>query len=522
MILDVAGSNPVGRPNRPRGNSPMAENRDLHPRDELALLTCAQMAKADAHAIETGVPGRDLMERAGRAVAVAVMEGQARRSVLILCGPGNNGGDGFVAARHLQAAGWPVRLVLFGRVEALKGDAAWAAGTWTGAVERWSADLLADTPLIVDAIFGAGLSRTIGGEIAAAIDLVTERRLTVIAVDVPTGLHGDTGEILGRAFEAETTVSFFRAKPGHHSVEGMRRCGRLRIADIGIPAGALASIEPRAWLNAPSLWAPLLRRNEIADHKYARGHLTILAGPHATGAARLAALAGRRVGAGLVTIAAFRSTLAALQAAEPGNLIVEADDGAMFAQLLADERRTAVLIGPGSGVADRTRDAVLSALGARRRVVLDADAITVFARDPGLLFRSIAGPTVLTPHEGEFRRLFPDLDGKADKLGRVRRAAARSGATILLKGPDTVIATPDGRAVVNTHASPALATAGSGDVLAGLIGGLLAQELTPFAAAAAAAWLHGECARLFGRPGLIAEDLPALLPQALQSLSSFN
>ncbi len=500
----------------------MAENRDLLPRHELALLTCAQMAKADAFAIESGVPGRDLMERAGKAVALAIMESHARRPVLVLCGPGNNGGDGFVAARHLRAAGWAIRLVLFGEAEKLKGDAAWAAGTWTGAVEPWSVDLLDDAPLIVDAIFGAGLSRPIDGEVAEAIDLVNERRLTVIAVDVPTGLHGDTGEILGWALRAETTVSFFRGKPGHHTVEGLRRCGRLRIVDIGIPAQALASIEPRTWLNAPALWSHLLQRTDIADHKYARGHLTILAGPHATGAARLAALAGRRVGAGLVTIAAFRSTLAAFQAAEPGNLIVEADDAAMFTQLLGDERRNAILIGPGSGVADRTRDSVLAALGTRRRVVLDADAITVFAREPELLFRSIAGPTLLTPHEGEFRRLFPDLGGTADKLRRVRHAAARSGATILLKGPDTVIATPDGRAIVNTHASPALATAGSGDVLAGLIGGLLAQELTPFAAAAAAAWLHGECARLFGRPGLIAEDLPALLPHALQSLSSFN
>ncbi|WP_289294974.1 NAD(P)H-hydrate dehydratase [uncultured Reyranella sp.] len=500
----------------------MAENRDLLPRDELTLLTCAEMSKSDGFAIASGVPGRDLMERAGRAVAMAVMQRHGRRPVVLLCGPGNNGGDGFVAARHLRTAGWSVRLALFGSLEALKGDAAWAASTWTGAVEPWSAGLLDGAPLVVDAIFGAGLNRKIDGEIGTAIDLVNERKLTVVAVDVPSGLHGDTGEILGRAVEAETTVTFHRAKPGHYSVEGLRRCGHLRIVDICIPDGALATIDPKTWLNAPPLWTHLLRRGDIADHKYARGHLTILAGSHATGAARLAALAGRRVGAGLVTIGAFPSTLTALQAAEPGNLIVEIDDAAMFERLLGDERRNAVLIGPGSGVTDRTRGAALAALAARRRVVLDADAITVFASDPDLLFGSIDGPTVLTPHEGEFRRLFPDLAGKADKLGRARRAAARSGATILLKGPDTVIAAPDGRAVVNIHASPALATAGSGDVLAGLIGGLMAQELTPFAAASAAAWLHGECARLFGRPGLIAEDLPALLPHALQSLSSFN
>jgi NAD(P)H-hydrate epimerase len=496
--------------------------RDLVPRGELALLNCAEMARADAFAIAGGVSGRALMEAAGRAVAMAAMQRHARRPVVVLCGPGNNGGDGFVAARYLLKAGWPVRLVLFGTVGNLNGDAAWAAGTWKGPVERWSPTLLDDGPLVVDAIFGAGLSRQIDGEVGATIELVNERKLSVVAVDVPTGLHGDTGAVHGHSFQAETTVSFFRAKPGHYSVEGLRRCGRLLIADIGIPAGALTEIAPQAWLNAPTLWAHLVRRDDIADHKYARGHLTILAGPHATGAARLAALAGRRVGAGLVTIAAFRSTVPAFQAAEPGNLIVEADDGSMFAHLLGDPRRNAVLIGPGSGIGDRTRDSVLSALEARRSVVLDADAITVFAAAPDLLFGSVRGPTLLTPHEGEFRRLFPDLDGTVGKLERVRRAAARSGATILLKGPDTVIAEPGGRAVVNVHASPALATAGSGDVLAGTIGGLLAQGLTPFAAAAAAAWLHGECALQFGDPGLIAEDLPALLPRALQSVSSFN
>ncbi|WP_298307213.1 NAD(P)H-hydrate epimerase, partial [Reyranella sp.] len=233
---------------------------DLIPDDALALLGCGQMAKADAFAIAAGVSGPTLMEAAGQSVAVAVMERHARRDAIVLCGPGNNGGDGFVAARHLQAAGWPVRVALFGEVASLKGDAAWAAGTWKGPVERWSPALLEDAPLVIDAIFGAGLSRPIDGEIAAAIDLVNGRKLPVVAVDVPSGLHGDTGEILGRAFQAESTVSFFRAKPGHYSVEGLRRCGALRIADIGIPAAALPAIGPRTWLNAPALWAHLLRR----------------------------------------------------------------------------------------------------------------------------------------------------------------------------------------------------------------------------------------------------------------------
>jgi ADP-dependent NAD(P)H-hydrate dehydratase / NAD(P)H-hydrate epimerase len=516
VILDVAGSSPVGRPNRPRAMSPRETLRGL------ALLTCAEMAKADAYAIAHGVPGIDLMEAAGSAVAATVMRRHRRRNVVVLCGPGNNGGDGFVAARHLREAGWPVRLVLIGDRQALKGDAARAAEAWTGEVEPWSHDALTGHPLIVDALFGAGLSRAIEGQAAAAVDRINADDLAVVAVDVPSGLHGDSGVVMGRALRATSTVTFFRSKLGHHSVEGLRRCGDLQVVDIGIPTESFEKVRQTAWLNSPMLWRHVLRRDDVADHKYARGHLTILGGPLATGASRLAAVAGRRAGAGLVTIAAMQSTIPALQAAEPGNLIVEADDGTMFGHLLADERRNAVLIGPGSGVNERTRDAVLAALAKRRSVLLDADAISVFAGEPNRLFGAIDGPTLLTPHEGEFRRLFPGIDGKDGKVERVRRAAALSGATVLLKGADTVIAAPDGRVVVNTHASPALATAGSGDVLAGIAGGLLAQGVTPLAAAAAAAWIHGECARRFGRPGLIAEDLLGLIPEALHQVCTFN
>lgn len=480
------------------------------------------MAKADAFAIAGGVPGTALMEAAGGAVAVAVMRRWPRRPVVALCGPGNNGGDGFVAARRLHEAGWPVRLALAGAVADLKGDAAWAAGTWKGAVDPLSVALLDGDPLVIDALFGAGLSRPISGTAGAIIDRLNERRLTVVSVDVPSGLHGDSGQVMGRAATAACTVTFFRPKLGHYSEEGLKRCGDLHVVDIGIPAAAIAAVAPREWLNAPALWRELLLRNDLADHKYARGHLTILAGPLATGAARLAALAGRRAGAGLVTIAAPRSAQPVYQAAEPGNLVVEADDAATFAGLLEDPRRNAVLIGPGSGIGDRTRDGVLAALAAQRGVVLDADAITSFAGEPQHLFRSIRGEVLLTPHEGEFRRLFPDLGADGGKVARARQAAALSGATVLLKGPDTVIAAPDGRVVINVHASAALATAGSGDVLAGIAGGLMAQGLTAFAAAAAAAWLHGDCARRFARPGLIAEDLPNLIPDALQSALSVN
>jgi hydroxyethylthiazole kinase-like uncharacterized protein yjeF len=500
--------------------------QDITPHDASVLLSCAEMAQADAFAIAGGTPGTTLMETAGKAVAAAVMQRWPRRPVAVLCGPGNNGGDGFVVARRLCQAGWPVRVALAGARAALKGDAAWAAESWKGEVEPLSADLLEDDPLVVDALFGAGLSRPIDGAAGDLIDRLNERRLPVVAVDVPSGLHGDSGLVLGRAVHATCTVTFFRAKPGHYSEEGLKRCGMLTIVDIGIPATALAAVEPRQWRNEPALWRELLRE-DVSDHKYRRGHLTILGGAHATGAARLAALAGRRAGAGLVTIAAPRAAMPVYQGAEPGNLVVEADTAADFAGLLADERRNAMLLGPGAGVEDRTRLAVLAALQAKRRVVLDADALTSFAERPAQLFDQIDGEVLLTPHEGEFRRLFPDIDdrenkSKGGKIARARRAAARSGATVLLKGPDTVIAAPDGRVIVNVHASPGLATAGSGDVLAGIAGGVMARGLTAFAAAAAAAWLHGECARHFALPGLIAEDLPGLLPAALQMARAAN
>lgn len=489
--------------------------RDIEPRDDLVLLSCAEMTKADAAAIAGGIPGVDLMEAAGRAVADAVTAHHVRRPVVILCGPGNNGGDGFVAARHLQARRWPVTVGLLGERAALKGDAAWAAQSWAGAVAPLSPGLLDGAPLVVDALFGAGLSRPIDGIAGQLIDRINREELPTVAVDVPSGLHGDSGAIMGCAPMAQQTVTFFRAKPGHYSVEGLKRCGALQVVDIGIAPGVLSAIAPRLWLNAPTMWRRHLRRVDPGDHKYARGHATILAGAIATGAARLAALSARRAGAGLVTIASPRSALAVYQSAEPGNLVVDCEEGEAFVRLLEDERRNAILIGPGSGIGERTRAAVLTALSTRRSVVLDADAITVFGRVPAELFAAIQGPTLLTPHEGEFRRLFPDLAGLPAKVERARQAASRSGATVLLKGPDTVIAAPDGRAVINIHASVGLATAGAGDVLAGIAVGLMAQGFSPLAAGAASAWLHGECALRFGLPGLIAEDLIDRIPEAL-------
>src|SRR5262249_18443697 len=306
------------------------------------LLPCGEVAAADAATLAGGRPGTSLMEAAGRAVASAVSDRYRRQPVLVLCGPGNNGGDGFVAARCLQAAAWPVRLGLLGEPGNLTGDAAWAASQWQGPTERASLDLLDDRPLVSDGLFGAGLARPIEGLAASLIARIGHAGCSVVAVDVPSGLHGDSGEIMGSAPHADLTVTFFRGKPGHYSVNGLRLCGELRIADIGIPASVLAGIGSRLWLNEPTLWP--LRLLARADHKYARGHLTILGGAIATGAARLAALAGRRSGAGLATIASPKEALSVYQAAEPGNLVVAADDRQTFANLAADERRNAFLI----------------------------------------------------------------------------------------------------------------------------------------------------------------------------------
>jgi NAD(P)H-hydrate epimerase len=483
----------------------------LTPQSELALLTCAEMAAADAAAIASGTPGTTLMEAAGRAVARAVAERYRKQPVLVLCGPGNNGGDGFVAARHLAAMGWPVTLAQLMATGTLRGDAAWAAGLWQGGIAEPSLALLASRPLVIDALFGAGLTRPVAGMAADLIAAIDGARLPLVAVDVPSGLHGDSGEVMGTAPHAELTVTFFRGKPGHYSLEGLRRCGDLVIADIGIPAGVLDRIAPRLWRNEPALWGQGVRHGDPGDHKYLRGHLTILAGEHSTGAARLAALAARRTGAGLVTLVAPQEVAAIYRAAEPGNLVTTDT----IEQVLDDKRRNAFLLGPGSGVNERTRQGVLQVLGKRRAAVLDADAVTVFADEPARLFAAVAGPVLLTPHEGEFRRLFADLAALPGKVERARAAARRSGATVLLKGADTVVAAPGGQAVVNIHAPASLATAGSGDVLAGIAAGLMARGVGPLAAGAAAAWIHGECAYRFGRPGLIAEDLVERLPEAL-------
>ncbi len=483
------------------------------------LLTVEQMGEADRLAIAGGIPGIQLMENAGAAIAAAIRERWPRRLVLVLCGPGNNGGDGWLVARLLAEEGWPVRLATLVDPESLSGDAALAAARWSGPVERLGDDnvdpLLDGAPLVVDALFGAGLARAIDGAAAAMLSRIGDQGLTSVAVDMPSGVHGDTGEVLGIAAPAVLTITFFRKKPGHLLIPGSALCGDCCVADIGIPESVLQSLQPATAENGPSLWQAALPWPKSDGHKYTRGHALVLGGARMTGAARLAAQAARRAGAGLVTIAAPDSAWPVYAAGPPG-LLVDSED--RWLELMADERHNAVLVGPGAGIGDAARQRALEACAAGKALVLDADGITSFADDREALFAALNDRCVLTPHEGEFARLFGH-DGS--KLERALAAARESGATVLLKGADTVIAAPDGRAAINGNAPPDLATAGSGDVLAGMIVGLLAQGMASFAAACAAAWMHGAAASAFG-PGLIAEDVIDGLPAVLRGLKEGN
>jgi hydroxyethylthiazole kinase-like uncharacterized protein yjeF len=491
----------------------------------IELLTTSEMARADRLTIASGMPGRVLMESAGRGVADVVSTLRPAGPIVVVAGPGNNGGDGFVAARLLAERGLAVRVALFAERGALKGDAAAAAARWTGATEVAEPRAVQGAAIIIDALFGAGLARPIEGAALALIAAINAEQAQTIAVDLPSGISGDTGLIVGAAaVQADETVTFFRRKPGHLLLPGRLHCGKLTVADIGIPAGVLDEVKPQCWANEPPLWLPKFPRPSASGHKYDRGHAVVVSGPMPlTGAARLAARGALRAGAGLVTIASPGNALAVHANESVAVMVREVDGPAALASFLADRRRNALVVGPGGGVGEKTREQVSVALASQAAVVLDADALTSFAGqmvDLARLIKSRTAPVVLTPHDGEFERLFNDINednNVKSKLEKARLAAKRSGAIVLLKGPDTVIAAPDGRAAITANSPATLATAGSGDVLSGVISGLLAQNMPVFEAACAGAWLHGEAAAEFG-PGLISEDLPDMLPKVFQRL----
>jgi hydroxyethylthiazole kinase-like uncharacterized protein yjeF len=491
----------------------------------MEVLTTAEMEHADRLAIAGGTPGFALMLRAGQAVAEAAMDLVEQGPILVVAGRGNNGGDGFVAATELVARGRAVSIILLCDRDTLQGDAALAARGWKGPVLPCNATAIGAPALIVDALFGAGLNRPVKGDPHDIIEAINASGAPVLSVDLPSGINGTTGAVMGVAVHATETVTFFRRKPAHLLLPGRVHCGRVRVADIGIEAGVLDEIHPSSFENIPKLWRGAFPVPRIDGHKYARGHAIVVSGDvTATGAARLAARGALRAGAGLVTLASPRDALAINASALTAVMIRAIDTKAEFADLLADKRLSACVIGPGAGLGERTRDFVLAALSAKRALVLDADALTSFADAPDHLFDAIKtsgdSQVILTPHQGEFHRLFSDMSNKhplRSKLERVRAAAERSGALVLLKGPDTVVASPNGRAAISANAPPWLATAGAGDVLAGMIAGFLAQGAPAFEAACMGVWMHGEAGSEAG-PGLISEDLPEVLPAVFRRL----
>jgi ADP-dependent NAD(P)H-hydrate dehydratase / NAD(P)H-hydrate epimerase len=470
----------------------------------LELLTPAEMARADAAAIAGGVSGTALMEAAGRAVARAAQSRFRPCRTVVLAGPGNNGGDGYAAARLLERAGWPVAIAALGPPRP-GSDAAQAAARWRGPMVPFGPAEVRRAELVVDAVFGAGLGREVDGLAAETLaSAAAAAAAPLLAVDVPSGVDGETGAVRGLAPRAALTVTFFRRKPGHLLMPGRELCGAVLLGDIGLPDSVLPAIGSRAFHNRPGLWSPPLLTG--GGHKYTRGHLTIVGGGAMTGATRLASGAAHRAGAGLVTVAAPDAAAAATYRAGAPDTIVSTEP---VASLLDDERRAVWLLGPGLPPTAETRDALSRIISAKRAAVVDAGALLACADTPDAL----SGAAVLTPHAGEFARVFGPVGD--NKPAAARAAAARTGAVVLLKGADTVIASPDGRVAINDNAPPSLATGGSGDVLAGVIAALLCQGMAPFEAAAAGAWLQGEAARLHPRPGLVAGDLINLLPGAL-------
>ncbi len=522
-----------------------------------ALLSNPEMAEADRQTIAAGTPGPVLMDHAGAAVACAAEKLLSPHGrVGIYCGPGNNGGDGFVAGRVLAEKGFEVELALLGRAERVHGDAAQAAKSWPGKILPIEELPPENCDLVIDALFGAGLTRDIDGRAKDLIVMLNEwtqrSKKPIVAVDVPSGIDGTTGQIRGATIKAARTVTFFRRKLGHLLLPGSAHCGVTTVADIGIPGSVLETIVPKTFVNGPAVWALCFPVPRAEGHKYTRGHAVVLSGGAAyTGAARLAARGALRAGAGLVTIATPAEALNIHASALTAIMTRVCDDPVGLTKLLADKRKNALVVGPGLGVGEKTRAFVRAALdtgqesaAVRRGVVLDADALTSFEGhlyDLAELIRRPGNSVVLTPHDGEFARLFGSKSRNgvsrwarffpaehdvaalfealhsASKLERARAGAALSGAVVVLKGADTVAATPDGLATIAEDLPPWLATAGSGDVLAGILGGLLAQNMPPFEAACAAVWLHGAAARQFG-PGLIAEDISENLPPVLRAL----
>lgn len=477
------------------------------------LFTPSAMAQVDIDAAKSGLWSFALMQRAGQAIAACALKHypQALRHI-VLCGPGNNGGDGYIAAAALAESGIDPLVYHLGDPESLHGDARQAMEDCAIKGQALAEYTPQQGDVIIDALFGAGLSRPVPDAVATLFSAINGLDVHVVAADLPSGLCGRRGVVLGAALKVDRTVTFMALKPGHLLLPGRELCGEVEVYDIGIPLRILEDNAEELAQNDPLFWREHLVQVTAASHKFTRGHLTVFSGPaHATGAARLSAVAGLKAGAGLVTVAGSAEALPVLATTLTAVMLSEVDTVAQLKAWLDDKRHAAFVIGPGFSDLEKVRQFVPEL--ADKALVLDADAITAFRDSRDVLFSCFAAhkaERVLTPHAGEFARLFPDIaaDANLSKVEKARAAAALCHAAVIYKGADTVIAAPDGRALINTNAPPNLATAGSGDVLAGIVGGLLAQGVPAFEAAAAAVWLHGEAGQRAGR-GSSAEDILA-------------
>ncbi len=481
---------------------------------EHILYTSSEAKSIDALAIENGMTGIHLMETAGRAVADILIEYigtpiEVGGEIIVLCGPGNNGGDGFVIARLLDDWGYPVKVALSCAQTDLKGDAAIAARRWEGSVFVLSNIKLTNAAVIIDAVFGTGLSRAPDGDIADVLNQVNNLDAFRLAVDISSGLDADTGMPIGVCFSADATVTFSSRKPAHIMAPGRFLSGgidNIHVADIGIDNSIYDSIDSNHFLNIPSLWSGYFPFQGPLTHKYDRGHLLVLGGREPTlGASRLASIAALRTGAGLVTLAAPSETYP-IQAGVLTDVMVRRFDSVFgFVGIMSDQRISTVLLGPGAGVGEKTIELIQQAGQKKKHMVLDADALTSLQGRADIL-KEYGCQKIITPHDGEFARLFPDLNIEHDRIAAVRAAAQQINAVVVLKGVSTVIAEPDGRVAITANAPSNLSVGGTGDVLSGIIASLVVQGMPAFEAAAAAVWIHGEAAMKIGR-GLIASDL---------------
>lgn len=477
-----------------------------------AVLGPLQHRQLDSAALRSGALLSNLLWAAAQAVAAQVMLRWPHGRILVLCGKGLNGADGFLCAELLRRQGRQVDVLSFFPDEALSSPTAWAQEQCKSQRVKLCDLSLSSYQLLIDGLLGAGLNRPLDAQTCALLKRVEQAQLPVCAIDLPSGLNGQTGQVMGGALKADCTVSFERFKPAHALLPGRVYCGDILLSDVGLPASAYDQVSVDTWINVPQVWSAFFPWPSLSSHKYCRGHALIIGGARLSGASRLAARAAQRVGTGLVTLQVPASVWRVCAAALESVMVTPIED-----DFAADPRVSALLCGPGAGLNDQTRLRVLHLLATGKPTVLDADALSVFKGRPQQLWCAIEQTCVLTPHEGEFARLFDfDMPGK---LERARAAAIQCGAVVVLKGADTVIAAPDGRCCINVCAPPFLATAGSGDVLAGLITGLLAQGMPAFEAAAAAVWIHAQAALLHG-PGLIPEDILAGVPYVLGRLLS--